>query len=188
MRGKQIRFIFAMSMLVGIFAITALSSAHADESKAAKIARAMRAAPAAISQHATTADVDWTVLRSGSNGWLCRPGSAPGDTHPECDDEVWVRLMKALDSKAEFKPERLGISYMFQGDAPVNNADPFDTKRDAGEIWGEEGPHLMLVLPDPKMLEGFSDDPSNGGPYLMWRGTPYAHLMVPAPHGRKKKK
>ena len=98
-----------------------------------------------------------------------------------------MRLMKALDSKAEFKPERLGISSMFQGDAPVNNADPFDTKRDAGEIWVEEGPHLMLVLPDPKMLEGFSDDPSNGGPYLMWRGTPYAHLMVPAPHGRKKR-
>ena len=76
MRGKQIRFIFAMSMLVGIFAITALSSAHADESKAAKIARAMRAAPAAISQHATTADVDWTVLRSGSKSAMTRCGCA----------------------------------------------------------------------------------------------------------------
>ena len=22
-------------------------------------------------------------------------------------------------------------------------------------------------------------DPDNGGPYVMWKGTPYAHLMVP---------
>ncbi len=25
----------------------------------------------------------------------------------------------------------------------------------------------------------FSTDPHNGGPYVMWKGTPYAHLMVP---------
>ena len=22
-------------------------------------------------------------------------------------------------------------------------------------------------------------DPENGGPYVMWKGTPYAHIMVP---------
>jgi len=37
----------------------------------------------------------------------------------------------------------------------------------------------MVVLPDPKMLEGISDDPNNGGPYVMWKGTPYAHIMIP---------
>jgi hypothetical protein len=188
MRGQQIRFILILSMTTAMFVTTAMSVATADESKAAKIARAMRAAPTAISKNATIVDVDGTVLRSGSNGWHCLPGSAPGNNHPVCNDEVWMRLMKALDSKADFKADRMGVSYMLQGDAPVNNADPFDTRRDAGEVWIEEGPHLMILMPDPKTLEGISDDPNNDGPYVMWKGTPYAHIMVPvAPRPQKKK-
>jgi hypothetical protein len=74
----------------------------------------------------------------------------------------------------------------------VNNADPFDTKRGPGEVWVEESrPHLMILVPDPKMLakmlEGISDDPDNGGPYIMWKGTPYAHIMVPVGAGAQKK-
>jgi len=29
------------------------------------------------------------------------------------------------------------------------------------------------------MLEGISTDPHNGGPFVMWKGTPYAHVMIP---------
>jgi len=29
------------------------------------------------------------------------------------------------------------------------------------------------------LLDAFSTDPKNGGPWVMWKGTPYAHLMVP---------
>ena len=29
------------------------------------------------------------------------------------------------------------------------------------------------------MLEGVTDDPHAGGPYVMWGDTPYAHIMVP---------
>jgi hypothetical protein len=187
MRGKQTRFILVVSTTVAVFATAVVAVATAGESKAAKIARALRAAPASISKNATIVDVDWTVLRSGSNGWQCRPGGAPGDTHPDCDDEVWVRLLKALDSKADFKTDHIGISYMLQGEPNGNNADPFDTEPDPGEVWVQEGPHVMVVLPDPKMLEGISDDPNNGGPYVMWKGTPYAHIMIPvAPRPRKK--
>ena len=28
-------------------------------------------------------------------------------------------------------------------------------------------------------INEFCDDPATGGPYIMWPGTPYAHLMVP---------
>lgn len=188
MRGKQTRFTLVVSLTVAIFALAVVSVATAGESKAAKIARAMRAAPPSISQKATIADVDWTVLRPGSNGWLCRLGGAPGDMHPECDDEVWVRFFKALDSKGDFKTDRIGISYMLQGAANANNADPFDTKPDPEEVWVQEGAHLMVVLPDPKMLEGISDDPHNGGPYVMWKGTPYAHVMIPLAAQLQKKK
>ena len=44
--------------------------------------------------------------------------------------------------------------------------------------WIEEGSHLMILAP-PAMLENFPTDPHNGGPYVMWKGTPYQHIMVP---------
>jgi hypothetical protein len=37
----------------------------------------------------------------------------------------------------------------------------------------------MIIVPDTNMLQGISDDPNNGGPYVMWKGTTYAHIMVP---------
>jgi hypothetical protein len=37
----------------------------------------------------------------------------------------------------------------------------------------------MVLYQDLKMLDSFPTDPMNGGPWVMWKGTPYAHLMVP---------
>jgi hypothetical protein len=28
-------------------------------------------------------------------------------------------------------------------------------------------------------LSALPTDPNNGGPWVMWKGTPYAHIMVP---------
>ena len=36
----------------------------------------------------------------------------------------------------------------------------------------------MLIAPKA-LLSGITDDPYAGGPYVMWRDTPYAHLMIP---------
>ena len=173
--GSRLLVLFLTTLFTATFAF----AAPADESKQAKIARAMRAAPASVSQNATIVDTDGTVLRSGSNGWRCYPGVVPGDEHPMCNDEVWMSLMQALSTKADFRTDRVGISYMLEGDANVNNADPFDTKPDPGEVWVQEGPHLMIIVPDAKALAGLPDDPDSGGPYIMWKGTPYAHVMVP---------
>jgi hypothetical protein len=38
---------------------------------------------------------------------------------------------------------------------------------------------MMIVVPDVKALDGISTDPSNGGPYVMYASTPYAHIMAP---------
>jgi len=171
-------------LLVPVFVATAMilsgvSASFAEESKDAKIARAMSAAPERVSAEATIVDVDGTVLREGSNGWTCMPGIMPGDEHPMCNDDVWMKLMKALGEEADFQTDRVGVSYMLKGDAHVNNADPADTKKDPGETWVQEGPHLMIIFPDRKSLEAFPDDPGAGGPYVMWKDTPYAHVMVP---------
>jgi hypothetical protein len=98
-----------------------------------------RSTPESISKNATIVETDGTVLQSGSNGWTCSPTSGPGSTHPMCNDAVWMRLMTALNNKADFKTDRICISYMLAGDDDVNNADPFDTKPDPGEVWVQEG-------------------------------------------------
>ena len=45
--------------------------------------------------------------------------------------------------------------------------------------WVHEGPHIMLLAPDPADLNQYSHDHHSGAPYVMWRDTPYAHIMVP---------
>lgn len=164
---------------LAIFAAVSGSRADQTESKADKIARAMRAAPPAISENAAIVDLDGTVLREGTNGWTCMPGLVPGDDHPMCNDAAWMEWMKAFGSKTAPETDQLGISYMLAGDARVNNADPSDTTEDPGEVWVQEGPHLMILVPDASMLAGVSDDPNSGGPYVMWGDTPYVHIMVP---------
>ncbi len=151
---------------------------HAGESAAEKIKRAQSAAHPGIGKMASVMDVDGKMLKKGTNGWTCMPGIGPGDNHPMCNDAVWAKLMQAAAAGADFKTDRIGISYMLQGDAHVSNSNPAATDPKNGDVWVQEGPHLMIVVPR-EMLKGIPDDPYNGGPYVMWRNTPYAHIMVP---------
>jgi hypothetical protein len=108
------------------------------------------------------------------------PDTMPGDKAPMCNDAVWMKLMKAVSTKAPFETDRVGISYMLKGDkgAGVSNSDPYHPDAKKAEDYTETGPHLMIVAPKA-MLKDITDDPSTGGPYVMWGDTPYAHIMVP---------
>ncbi|MEE9230619.1 MAG: hypothetical protein V3U86_07930 [Acidobacteriota bacterium] len=170
-----------IAVVLVLIAAVQFSPRAAEESKRGKIDRAMSAAPESVSKDATIMDVDGAVLRKGINGWICMPGIMPGDNHPMCNDDVWVSLMKAVGARADYSTDRIGISYMLQGDALVSNSDPYATDKNNGDVWIQEGPHLMIVVPDPGTLDGLPTDPHNGGPYVMWKGTPYAHIMVPVP-------
>jgi len=46
---------------------------------------------------------------------------------------------------------------------------------------GVQVPHIVVVSPDKTILEGISTKSDNGGPWVMWGGTPYAHIMIPVP-------
>lgn len=171
----------------GRIAATALSSflftgvVMAGESVEQKIARAMSAAPAAVSAEATVMDSDGSILRQGSNGWTCLPDTKPGDKAPMCNDEVWMKLMGMMMGGPKYVPDRIGISYMLQGDpdgAGVSNSNPAHPDPRSADDYVETGPHLMLLLPK-EMLAGMSNDPNVGGPYLMWGDTDFAHIMVP---------
>lgn len=159
-----------------LFGGTAFADEHADE----VIAQAMRAAPPAIAKDATIVDRDGTVLREGSNGWTCMPNTMPGDDAPMCNDKVWMKLLKAVGSQSDFETDRIGISYMLAGDIGfgVSNSDPYHPNPKEADDYVETGPHLMIVVPKA-MLEGITTDFTKGGPYVMWKDTPYAHVMVP---------
>jgi hypothetical protein len=122
--------------------------------------------------------MDGQVLREGSNGWTCYPGNdAIG---PMCNRPHWDALLAALMSKGDFKSSEFSISYMLAGEGDaigVSNSDPFATDPSTSDDWVKEGPHLMITVPDPSMLEGMSTDPDDAV-YVMWKDTPYAHIMV----------
>lgn len=153
--------------------------AAGEMSKEQMIHQAMAAAPASLSADATIQTMDGTVLREGDNGWTCFPGMGPGDNHSMCADKVWMKWADAYMNKSDFHTDTIGISYMLQGDVNTDNEDPFATDPNNGHVWVQEGPHLMILVPDASMLAGLPSDPNAGGPYVMWKGTPYQHIMVP---------
>jgi hypothetical protein len=155
--------------------------AEAQARKRAMIEEALSAAPARLAPGATVMDWENNVLRQGTNGWTCFP-SPPMLTNgsaPMCMDGPWMKWADAWAKREPFKTDRVGISYMLAGDGGASNIDPFAEGPTDDNEWVEEGPHLMILVPDPAMLEGVSTDPHHGGPYVMWKGTPYAHIMVP---------
>jgi hypothetical protein len=156
---------------------------------AQKIANAMAAAPAAISAKATI--LDWpaedggqpVVLRAGSNGWTCLPDTIhTAGNDPMCLDGPWMKWLEAYLAKKPVTIATLGVSYMLApGGAEASNTDPYAMKMTPDNHWGHHAPHVMIAVPDLKSLDGLPTDPKNGGPYVMWKGTPYAHIMAPVP-------
>jgi len=89
-----------------------------------------------------------------------------------------MEMMGAVGNKAPYTATKVGVSYMLQGDGGVSNSDPYHPDPKSAKDFIKEGPHLMLILPKA-MLKGITDDPHKGGPYVMWKDTPYAHIMIP---------
>lgn len=74
--------------------------------------------------------------------------------------------------------ESIGISYMLQGNVQASATDPFANGPTHDNQWVEMGPSLMIVTPDTAALAALPGGPVPG-PWVMWKGTPYAHVMVP---------
>ncbi|PHS27326.1 MAG: hypothetical protein COA84_04645 [Robiginitomaculum sp.] len=173
----------AIAGTVSILCLGLVSNAAAQisDSVSNKITRAMSAGPAVISAQATIMDTDGTILRKGNNGWTCLPGVSliPGDNHPMCNDATWMKWMAAAASGSAFFTNLVGTSYMLQGDALVNNNDPAANDPNVGDMWIQEGPHLMMLYPTAEEYAHLPRDPKAGGPYVMWDKTPLVHVMVP---------
>jgi hypothetical protein len=151
-----------------------------------KVANAMSAAPGAVANAATL--MEWgsspdsapKQLRAGTNGWTCfadNPGSPGND--PMCFDGQFGKWATAWMGHKPVTITGLGVAYMLQGGSDASNTDPFKMKPDSGQRWVDSGPHVMIVIPNVRGLAGLPTDATNGGPWIMWQNTPYAHVMVP---------
>jgi hypothetical protein len=154
------------------------------QSDASLIASAERAAPAAVAKDATIvtmgADGKMKILRNGTNAFSCMPDNpnTPGPD-PMCFDKNAADWVMAWAAKKP-PPQKVGFMYMLAGGTDASNTDPFATKPTGSNHWVKTGPHIMIVG-DPDLLKAYpaSPDPDTSQPYVMWAGTPYAHLMAP---------
>ena len=160
------------------------SSATANASKD-PVASAESAAPAALSHDAAVVTVGpdgkMNQVRAGKNGWTCMPDApdTPGPD-PMCFDAnagKWVAAWSGHKPPPDGTP---GLIYMLEGGTDASNTDAYATKPTADNDWIKTGPHLMVVG-SKAMLAGYPSGakPDTSVPYVMWAGTPYAHLMVP---------
>ena len=151
-----------------------------------KIQSAMSAAPDSIAAGATIMDypasptAQMTQLRAGTNGWLCVPDMpmSPG-TDPMCGDAQWQTWLAAWAGHKTPNLTALGVAYMLAGGSDGSNTDPYATAPDSGQSWITSGPHLMLISPNPRAYDAMPNAANTNTPYIMYKGTPYAHVMVP---------
>ena len=151
------------------------------------------AAPSFIASGCKVMESDGTVLREGTNGWTAMPGNPRGMSDPEngwkdpheampmvMDAQAMKWAMAFMSGK---KPEldHDGWMYMLHGDMGEDNTkQSVFNKEDAAEgHWIESGPHIMLMPKDPSSLKGLTTNFNSGGPYIMFEGTGYDHVMIP---------
>ena len=164
-------------MTVGLILFTLPSSATAQDA----IASARSAGPDSISADATVMGWDLNVISQGSNDWTCLPDrpDTPGND-PWCVTAAWLDFLKAYVGQTQPTYADIGFAYMLQGDTPVSNTDPYATEATGPDDWVTDlGAHLMMLVPDLALLDSIPRDHRNGGPWVMWPDTPYAHIMIP---------
>jgi hypothetical protein len=156
------------------------SSISSGESTQVKIARAMSAGPADVAKAARIVDTDaqgkMVVLREGNNGFTCMPGNpnVVGDP-PMCADAASMQWFD--DAKAHNpKPTNTvpGITYMLAGATQRSDSDPHDTTSMPIEV----GPHWMIMWPFDARASGLPTTHRDTGAYIMWAGSPYAHVHI----------
>ena len=142
--------------------------------------RAMLAGPASVTSGATVAEMDrqgnMTVLRPGTNDWVCIPGDQNIVGWPDMAINpmgmVWFKDLLAR------KPKPTNTSpcliYMLNGATQRSYTDPFDTTSPAIPI----GPHWMILWPFDAKAAGLSTVMRDAGTMVMFAGTPYAHLHI----------
>jgi len=150
---------------------------------AALIKSALAAAPASIASGAAVIAPGpggkLVQLKAGTNGFTCLPDQpeTPGKDAMCLDPQamIWAQSWMAHDPAP--KNTAPGVAYMLSGGSDISANDPW-AKIVPGQKFIESPPHYMIMWAfDPKTT-GLSTTPSKKGSWIMFAGTPYAHLMI----------
>jgi hypothetical protein len=134
-------------------------NAISDEIVKAKIRRALLSGPDCITNEATVAEMDahgkMTVLRPGTNQWVCVPGNENIVGQADmCADPMGMRwMMDAMAQKPKPSNTEPGLIYMLNGALQRSYTDPFDRTSPAIPI----GPHWMIIWPFDAKAAGLPD-------------------------------
>jgi hypothetical protein len=181
---------FALSITTAAFVTTAFAQSSAQyptpevpKTEPEYIAKAKTAAPESIVNGATIVMTqekgEPKTLQTGSNGFTCL---VTPDGTPACADANGMEWMQAIGAK-KAPPDKTGFVYMMAGDTGTSNHDPYATDK---SHWVQTGPHVMIVGTAAAEMASIypSDlDPDPTQAYVMFPGTPYAHLMIPVHSG-----
>lgn len=155
--------------------------ARRDVIRHAVVQTAEAAAPTSLSTRATILDQNGNVLRQGTNGWTCVSDNRDkGGQGPVCMNESWAEFANALKANRLPASDQIGLAYMLRGGRSINSPTPsvMEAPADHPSVT-ELGPHIMVRLPNPTLLAGLPTSPEQGGPWVRWAGTPYAHIIIP---------
>ena len=168
-------------VLITALTLAAAPAVAAPPTTAALIASATGAAPASIGAKAAVMTGDGKLLRKGSNGWTCMPdNSATPGPDPMCFDKGGLHWAMAWMAHKLPTPSTIGFAYMLAGGVDASNTDPFATKP-TGK-WVRTGPHVMILnaaIAQGSPYPSGEAKPDTSKPYVMFGGTPYAHIMMP---------
>ena len=152
---------------------------------AALIRSAMSAAPPAVARGATIvamgANGTMRTVRRGNNGFTCMADNpaTPGPD-PMCMDANAMEWAMAWIGHRTPPSNSVGLMYMLAGGTDASNVDPYSERPSRRDRWVQTGPHVMVVGSE-SLLRNYPSGPTpdTSRPYVMWAGTPYAHLMIP---------
>lgn len=185
---------FNITSLGLLFSLSIFANSHSDHSSDMKkdfeIKAYTGAAPDFIGDFATVIGSDGKVLKEGTNGWTCLAFTAnmmgdsmdPRMATPACMDSNAMAWANAYMNQEVPKLKNDGWAWMIHGDTGADNFRAFSEGDKAGtdpEDWIESGAHLMLMPKDPSSLDNTTTDFTTGSPYVMFKDTPYVHLMIP---------
>ncbi len=172
--------VVAMIIIAGPKLDSRASAMSLNDTAEAKIARAMSAGPPDIARSAKIVDKDaqghTIVLREGSNGFTCMPGNPNVIGDPAmCVDGP---SMQWFADFAAHKPKPTntvpGITYMLAGATQRSDSDPHDHTSPGITV----PPHWMIMWPFDAKATGLPTTHRDTGAYIMWSGSPYAHMHV----------
>jgi len=151
-----------------------------EEHLQSKIGRARQSGPYEVTKDATVAeyhrDGTITTLLEGTNDWVCFPGTENevGNVPMACNPQGLQWIKDALAGKPAPTNTAPGLVYMLCGATQHSSTDFRDHTSPAIPI----GPHYMITWPYDAKRDGFPTTVRDAGAWVMFNGTPYAHLHI----------